>query len=123
MEDDLDLDMDDRRPGTDKDKGKGKDMDGGDEHGTTIVIASVVQKTKWHRKALVLIAIVVIASVWALRNNKLQPFLSTVTDDVHTWTTWALSPAGEHLIATLIALIVIDVAVDWAFGAWSARRD
>jgi hypothetical protein len=85
--------------------------------------SNIAFQTRWHRKLLVVLAVIAILAVWAFRNGKLQPYASKVTDNVNGWTAWARSSAGEHFIGILVALIVLDVAVDWGYGVWSRRHN
>ena len=81
-----------------------------------------VQYTKWHRKGLVLLAVVALVVVWSVRTGRAAPYMASVTSDWHQWTSWARSSAGTAFVYTLAALIALDLAVDIAFKAWTKRH-
>lgn len=78
--------------------------------------------TRWHRKGLVIFALVAAFIVYSVRMGKAQKYYTDVSDRVHGWVAWARSPAGGHFIGVLMALVVLDVAVDLGYGVWTQRR-
>jgi hypothetical protein len=79
-------------------------------------------QSRWHRKVLVVLAIAALIAVWAVRTGKAQPYITQATAKANAWQAWAQSQAGTHFIGILVALIVLDVAVDWGFGVWGKRQ-
>jgi hypothetical protein len=87
--------------------------------GESTTCTSFVHHTRWHRKVLVVLALIAIFAVWTLRNSQQPPqWFTTLSTDSQSWYIWAKSSAGEHFIAILLGLIVLDIAVDWTFGSW-----
>ena len=82
----------------------------------------ILYLTRWHRKGLVVLALIAAFAVYSVRMGKAQQYYSNVSDRVHGWVAWARSPAGGHFIGVLMALVVLDVAVDLGYGVWTQRQ-
>jgi len=80
--------------------------------------------SRWHRKVLVVLALIAIGLVWAMRNQNptVQGWVSNATTDTESWISWAKSSSGERFLLILIGLVVLDVGVDWAFGVWTKNH-
>ena len=83
---------------------------------------AIFRSSRWHRKILVALLVVVLVLLYLWRENKIQPHVQHVVNDVHGWNAWVRSSAGTGFIATIAGLIALDIAVDLAFGVWMNKH-
>ena len=86
------------------------------EHRSREQALAFAHGTRYHRKVLVVLAVLALVVVYRMRKGHRVPYLC---DNTHAY---ARSPVGKSVMCVLIAFVAIDVAVDVAFCSWSNRR-
>ena len=92
------------------------------EHQVHERASALAHSTRYHRKVLVLLAVLALVVVYRVREGLAVPFLATVVSDVSKLSAWARSTAGSSFLCTLVGFIALDIAVDMAYRSWSSRQ-